>query len=198
EVVAERAPREVGDDADATSALDAADRVLLDQLAAGPEPARDLAAPDGRAGLRAPLRRLADLGVVTLDWTLTGASAGPRYERWIRATASGQDVAATLVRGEKRTGRPLGPPQVAALVELATAPPAGLRATDLGARHGSASLAGLARRGLVETAVRERPRRPLAERPPGLRGARPPASALTTEQATAVAGIEAAMIASDP
>src|SRR4029079_3074752 len=35
ELVAERPPREVADDAEAASALDAADRVLLDQLAAG-------------------------------------------------------------------------------------------------------------------------------------------------------------------
>jgi primosomal protein N' (replication factor Y) len=199
ELVAERTPLAVADPEPGAGAasLDAADRELLDQLTVGPEPARDLAAPDGRAGLMRRLRRLADLGMITLDWTLTGASAGPRYERWIRATEMGREAATTIASGEKPSGRPLGPRQVAALAELATAPADGLRAADLGARHGSAALAGLVRRDLAETEVRERPRRPLAERPPGLRGARPSASVLTPEQADSVARIEAALTAGD-
>ena len=43
----------------------------------GARPARDLAAPDGRAGLLRRLRGLASRGLITLDWTLLGAGAGP-------------------------------------------------------------------------------------------------------------------------
>ena len=61
----------------------------------------------------------------------------------------------------------------------ASAPPAtaddGLAAAPLAEQFGAGALAGLVRRGLLRAEVRERPRRPLAGRPPGLRGARPPA-----------------------
>jgi len=144
------------------------------------------------------LRDLARRDLVTLDWTLLGASAGPRFERWIRLLPAGRDAAASLERDERLPGRPLGPRQVAALAELAAAPPDGVRAAEPAARHGAPGLAGLVRRGLAETEVRERPRRPLATRPPGLRGGRPPASELSAPQAEAVARIEAALAARDP
>ncbi|MBA2300859.1 MAG: hypothetical protein H0W22_08835, partial [Chloroflexi bacterium] len=67
ELVAERTPEAPTDD------LDAVDLDLLDQVGAGARPARDLAAPDGRAGLLRRLRDLASRGLVTLDWTLLGA-----------------------------------------------------------------------------------------------------------------------------
>ncbi len=191
-LVAERTPREVA------TVLDDVDIHLLDQLAGGPVPARDLAAPDGRAGLLRRLRALAARDLVSLDWTLLGASAGPRFERWVRLSASGGDVAAVLSRGERPSGRPLGPRQVAVLQELAYGPADGVAAGDLSGRHGSATLAALARRGLVDTEVRERPRRPLATRPPGLRGGRPPRSHRSSAQATAVAAATAAIEGRDP
>ena len=164
---------------------DPVDRHLLDQLSSGARPARELAAPDGRAGLLRRLRSLADRELIALDWTLLGASGGPRYERWLRATAAGRDAARALAEGGRIAGRPLGPRQIAALGELAAAVD-GLAGPDLAGRHGTSAIAGLVRRGLVEAETRERPRRPLAARPPGLRGGRPPAASLSPEQTEAV------------
>jgi len=168
---------------------EAADRDLLGQLADGPRAVRDFAAPEGRAGLVRRLRSLAGRGAIDLDWTLVGAAAGPRYERWARLSTSGADP--------KRAGRPLGPRQVGLLAELA-ASPAGVAGAELSGRHGTSALAGLVRRGLVEVEVRERPRRPLARRAAGRRGARPAASALTAPQAEAVALVRQALEARDP
>ena len=61
----------------------------------------------------------------------------------------------------------------------------GVPAAPLAERHGSSSLAGLVRRGLLRAEVRERPRRPLAGRPAPTRGARPEGAALTADQAAA-------------
>lgn len=177
--------------------LDRIDADLLDQLAAGPRPARDLAAPEGRAGLLRRLRQLQAAGLVSLDWTLLGASAGPRYERWLRATDEGRAVAAALGAGARVAGRPLGPRQVDALAELAAAPGDGRAGPDLAGRHGASALAGLVRRGLAEAEVRERPRRPLAARPAGRRGGRPAASHLTGPQGVAVARVGQAIAARD-
>lgn len=174
ELVAERTPEEGRD----RIGLEAPDDDLLEQLEAGARPARDLAAPDGRAGLLRRLRALADAGWITLDWTLLGASAGPRYERWLMLTDEGRTA----------TGPRLGPRQLAALAQLADARD-GLPGPELTSRHGTSAIASLVRRGLVHATTRERPRRPLAARPPGLRGGRPPTAVLSTEQADAVARI---------
>src|SRR5688572_25230310 len=181
ELVAERTPKPIGDD------LDVVDADILDQLGGGARAARDLAAPDGRAGLLRRLRDLAARDLVTLDWTLLGAGAGPRYERWIRLLPAGRATADALAAGERLPGRPLGPRQVAALTELAeraepaepakraepAEPADGVPAAEVAGRHGTATLASLVRRGFAETGVRERPRRPLAVRAPGSRGGRP-------------------------
>ena len=193
ELVAERTPLATPD----RSVLDDVDADLLEQLAAGARPARELAAPDGRAGLLRRLRGLAGAGLVTLDWTLLGASAGPRYERWLRLTPEGSAAIATSGDGGGTTGRPLGRRQQAVLHDLVAAP-AGSLGPDLAARHGSSAIASLVRRGLVESETRERPRRPLAARPPGLRGGRPPAADLSPVQAEAVARATRAIDAGDP
>ena len=91
--------------------LDVVTHDLLDQLAAGPRPARDLAAPEGRAGLLRRLRALEADGLVTVDWTLTAAGAGPRFERWILPTDTGRAAAAdpqpsTDVRSARASGTP--------------------------------------------------------------------------------------------
>jgi primosomal protein N' (replication factor Y) (superfamily II helicase) len=199
------------------------ERDLLDQLERGPRPIRDLVAAEGRPALVRRLRALADDGLVTLDWTLLAAGAGPRYERWVRLTAEGRDLAASLAAGRRPAGRPLGPRQLGALAELLLATAAGIelgadRQSDrsqaglshaladdpglpgalLGERHGTAAIASLVRRGLVAVDVRERPRRPLAERPVGLRGSRPPGAALTPPQAEAVEAARAAVVSGDP
>jgi len=182
ELVAELAP--AGGAADGID--DPVDVDLLDQLSSGARPARELAAPDGRAGLLRRLRSLADRELIALDWTLLGASGGPRYERWLRATPAGRDVVYALADGERPPGRPLGPRQIAALGELAGSDD-GLAGPEVAGRHGTSAVAGLVRRGLVEAETRERPRRPLAARAAGLRGGRPPAASLSPEQAEAVA-----------
>ena len=47
-------------------------------------------------------------GLVTVDWTLTAAGAGPRFERWILPTDTGRAAAADPAAVD---GRPLGPRQ---------------------------------------------------------------------------------------
>jgi primosomal protein N' (replication factor Y) len=195
ELVAEAAPR---DGATHDEGLEAVDRDLLEQLADGARPVRDLASPEGRAGLLRRLRQLATDGRLTLDWTLLGASAGPRYERWLSLTAEGRAAAGALDAGERLAGRPLGPRQVEALAALRAAPPSGTAAPEVAGRHGQSAVAGLVRRGLVAVEVRERPRRPLAARPAGLRGGRPRSSQLTGPQSAAVDRIVAALEARDP
>ena len=109
ELVAEVRP---GDSGRPGPPLGPADEALLAQLADGPRAVRDLAAPEGRAGLLRRLRDLAARGSIDLDWTLTAAAAGPRYERWATITPAGLAAAAELGRGRRVIGRPLGPRQV--------------------------------------------------------------------------------------
>ncbi len=184
--------------------LAAVDVALLDDMAGRARPVRDLAVPEGRAGLLRRLRALADEGLVDLTWTLLGAAVGPRYERRAWLTSEGRAVADTLAMGERPAGRPLGPRQRAALIDLLgdegswAGSAEGVAAAVIAEHHGSSGLAGLVRRGLVRTEVRERPRRPLAARPPGLRGARPPGAALTPDQAAALSVVLGAIEARDP
>ncbi len=183
------------------AAADIADPVALDllgQLERGPRPVRDLAGPDGRAGLLRRLRALEAEGRVSLEWTLVGAGAGPRFERWIRITETGRAMSEVLAGGGRPSGRPLGPRQADALAELVAADGGEASGADLSGHHGSGALAGLVRRGLAEAEVRERPRRPLAARPAGRRGGRPPASDLLPAQADAVDRVRAAVAARDP
>ncbi len=177
---------------------DVADGDLLAQLERGPRPVRDLAGPDGRAGLLRRLRALAADGRLTLEWTLLGAGAGPRFERWIRLSEAGRETAATLGGGGRVAGRPLGPRQVDALTELAAAPTGELAGADLAGRHGQAAIAGLVRRGIAEAEIRERPRRPLAARPAGTRGGRPPSTDLMPAQTDAVERIRASIASGNP
>jgi primosomal protein N' len=153
-----------------------ADRELLEQLRDGPRAARDIAAPEGRAGLIRRLRSLAAAGAIDLDWTLLGAAGGPRYERWAQATNAGRVAAGQLLAGERVGGRPLGPRQAALILELIEEP-AGIAGAELSGRHGTSALAGLVRRGLVAVEVRERPRRPLAHRAGGAPPRPPPPGA---------------------
>lgn len=192
ELVAERLPAPVP-----PADLASADVHLLEQLDDGPRALRDLAAPEGRAGLARRARALAAQGLIGLEWTLTTASAGPRYERWVRATESGREAAALLAAAGRPAGRPLGPRQVALLAELAPLA-AGAPAATLSARHGPSAVAGLVRRGLIEAEVRVVVRRPLARRAPGRRGGRPADATLTPTQAEAVALIRGSLAARDP
>jgi primosomal protein N' (replication factor Y) len=193
-------PREAGGE---VAPPDPVEVDLLEQLEAGARPVTELAAPDGRAGLLRRLRDLAGRGAITLDWTLVGAAGGPRYDRWLRLTDTGRQAVERLGAGERPDGRPLGARQVEVLQRLgvASAAPttdAAVRATDLDTREARASLPALVRRGLVVAEVRERPRRPLAARPPGVRGGRPAAAELSAAQAAAVERIADAVGRRDP
>ena len=87
-----------------------ADRDLLEQLLAGPRAARDFAAPEGRAGLLRRLRSLSARGAIELDWTLTAAAAGPRYERWAVATGVGPAAEQRWPGGGRPSKRPSARP----------------------------------------------------------------------------------------
>jgi primosomal protein N' (replication factor Y) len=191
ELRAERTPTAaVGD-------IEPLDADLLEQLASGPRRVRDLDGPEGRAGLLRRLRSLEAAGLVTLDWFLSVAGAGPRFLRWLSLTPVGRDVATNVSAGERIAGRPLGPRQLAALTELAQNGTDGIAGTPLAERHGAGALAGLVRRGLVEVQLRAADRRALARRPPGRRAARPDGAPLLPEQAHAVAIIAKAIAAHD-
>ncbi len=212
DLVAERRPEAAANSAATEAAANAAaagpgprlspaDRDLLAQLDRGPRAVRDLLAPEGRAGLIRRLRSLESDGQVALDWTLTVAGAGPRFERWLRLTPDGRSASTMLAGGERLPGRALGPRQVAALLELAAVPDAesaGVAGAGPSERHGHGAIAGLVRRGLVAVDVRERPRLPLASRPVGLRGGRPAGAPLTEAQAAAVSAAGDAIAANDP
>jgi primosomal protein N' (replication factor Y) (superfamily II helicase) len=184
ELVAERRPEIDGPgsvDGAVTEARDTADAAVLAALAAGPRQVRTLDAPEGRPALLRRLRALQSQGLVDLDWTLLAAGAGPRWVRHVRlASSSGEDP-------PKR----LGPRQQALLAELSSATADGVPAPELAAHHGSSTLAGLVRRGLVDIETREAPRQPLAARAAGRRGGRPTGSDLSPEQARAVEAVDA-------
>jgi primosomal protein N' (replication factor Y) len=182
ELVAELRPEAEGDGGPATA--DPADVALLEALGTGPRVVRLLVAPEGRPALLRRLRALEAAGRLDLDWTLLSAGAGPRYVRQVRLAPPSAAVS--------KAAR-LGPRQQAALAELAAAGAHGTPAPDLASRHGGSTIAALARRGLVEIAAREIPRRPLGGRGPGRRGARPPGSTLSSEQAEAIAAIDRAL-----
>jgi primosomal protein N' (replication factor Y) (superfamily II helicase) len=170
--------------ADGQPNVDAADASILESLATGPRVVRLLSAPEGRPALLRRLRALEAASRVDLDWTLLSAGAGPRYVRQVRLA----DPTGRALRPPR-----LGPRQLAALDELEAAGESGVAAPELAARHGGSTVAALARRGLVVIEAREVPRRPLAGRGPGARGARPMGAELSPEQASALAAIDAAL-----
>ncbi|HWP63367.1 MAG TPA: primosomal protein N', partial [Candidatus Binatia bacterium] len=122
-----------------------------------------------------------------------GAGGDPGESASAAATAVPSDAPP---RGA--SGRPLGPRQRAALVDLRRAGDEGLPGAEVAERHGAAALAGLVRRGLVELETRVVERRPLAGRTPVSGRTRPLGAALTAPQAGAVSAIEAAIRDRDP
>lgn len=145
---------------------------------------------DGRAVLLRRLRSLSERGLARLEWRLLAGAARPRLERRVRLSEAGRQPAG---------GTRLGPRQRALLAELAGSSSAeGVPATSLVRRHGDAAVAGLVRRGLLEVERVTVARDPLAARPPGPRGARPPGAALLAEQATALALAREAIDRRDP
>jgi primosomal protein N' (replication factor Y) len=185
ELVAELRPNAMTEDpARAGDATDAEDAAILEALVSGPRAARLLDAPEGRPALLRRLRALQAVGRVDLDWTLLSAGVGPRYVRQVQLAPT-RTGAAPLA--------PLGPRQRAALEELGAAGHDGVPAPELSSRHGGATVASLSRRGLVVVEAREVPRRPLAERRPGRRGARPEGASLSPEQQAGLDAIRDAL-----
>jgi hypothetical protein len=111
------------------------------------------------------VRALEARGLLGLEWTLTGRRPG-RGTNAGSADASGAEAANAIASGERPDGRPLGARQLRSSTSSAATTAGELPAADLGGRHGHAAVAGLVRRGLVESEIRERPRRPLARRRP--------------------------------
>ena len=186
ELVAERQPGpSEGPEADD------ADAALLAALDAGPRQVRSIDTPEGRPALLRRLRALEARELVALDWTLLAAGAGPRWVRHVSLVAPATvDASAPGDAATPPSTKGLGPRQVALLEDLRAASPVAVPAPELAARHGSAAIASLARRGLVAIEAREAPRQPLAARPVGARGSRPAGSELSPEQAAAVADVE--------
>jgi primosomal protein N' (replication factor Y) (superfamily II helicase) len=152
----------------------------------------------GRSHLLRELRAQAAAGRLRLSWTLRAPESRPKVERRVRLTEAGRAVQA----GSPAGGARLGPRQRALLDELASHegqgvedPDAGdqgrpaLAAARLASRHGGSAVSSLARRGLVslESVIVER--RPLAQRAPTARAARPASGELSPAQAAAAARI---------
>lgn len=180
------------------AALDDADAALLDRLEGGPRAVPDLVGTEGRPAVLRRLRALEARGLVALEWELTTAGAGPRFERWLVATDAGVVMLRALAASERVAGRPLGPRQREALADVVAAGSGGIVAASIATRHGGGVSTTLVKRGLVAADVRERERRPLGDRPAGRRGGRPVGAQLSAEQAAAVAAIGAAIAARDP
>jgi primosomal protein N' (replication factor Y) len=194
------------------AALDAFEAGIRDKLADGPRPVRELETSEGRPALLRRLRAMAARGSVSLEWTLTAAMAGPRFERWLILSDEGRRVVAAsgapsgglasgAAPGPAVASAPrLGPRQRALLDDIAAAEAAGeggLAGAAAAHRHGSGTATSLVRRGLAVAEVRERPRRPLARRKAGRRGTRPQGSSLTPPQQEALSTILAAVGARD-
>jgi primosomal protein N' (replication factor Y) len=187
-------------------ALDPRDATLRERLADGPRAVRDLDGGEGRPALLRRLRGMAAQGLIRLEWTLTAATAGPRFERWLTLTEEGREAAGGSAGGSGASGsqaspgpggRRLGPRQRDLLADLAEAGEGGLSGVVAGGRHGAGAVTSLIRRGLVVAEMRERSRRPLEKRRAGRRGTRPEGAALTEPQQAALDTILAAVAAHD-
>ena len=154
---------------------------LLDELAAGRARSATCPAPEGRAGL---LRRLRALAASRARRRSTGRCSAPAPGRATSAgswlTAGGRAAAAALAAGSgRRAGRSGRARARAARPSLAAGPPrrrdaAASPRAGLAERHGPRPSPASSGAASSSVEVRERPRRPLADRPAGLRGARPP------------------------
>lgn len=193
----------LADDSDSASRR-ALEAVCARVAAAGPGgvPVRSLPWSGGRAALLRELRLIEAAGGLRLEWRISAPSFAPRVERRVGLTPAGREVVRTLgaaASGPRRSPTRLGPRQRAVLVALAALPDGEtVPAAPLAESHGAGALVSLARRGLLELTIAEHPRRPLAGRAPGLRGAAPVDARLSAAQRDAVAAIVAAIVARRP
>ncbi len=153
---------------------------------------------EGRAMATAlALARRHDHGT-TRPWSRTAdtraATGGTRADT---RAATGVPAADAQVAADARApaGPRLGVRQREVLAALALIPPGeSVAAARLAEVHGASALSGLARRGLVDLTIAERPRRPLAGRPAGIRGPAPREATLSPAQATATGAISSAVV----
>jgi len=131
-----------------TRVLDAFEAGIRDRLAGGPRSVRDLGGGEGRAATLRQLRAMAGRGLIKLEWTLTAASAGPRFERWLMLSQEGRRVAA-LLSGAAPRPSPRGHPAPGVEVR----PSGGLATGGDVAPGGSATPAGAARLGPRQRAL---------------------------------------------
>ncbi|MGZ6274025.1 MAG: primosomal protein N' family DNA-binding protein, partial [Candidatus Limnocylindrales bacterium] len=111
--------------------LGAAEIAIRDRLAGGPLAVRDLEGGQGRAELLRDLRAMALRGLINLEWKLTAATAGPRFERWLLLTEEGRRAAAG---GASVEAARLGPRQRALLAEMLPAE-GGVATADVSRLH---------------------------------------------------------------
>jgi primosomal protein N' (replication factor Y) len=131
-------------------------------------------------------------GTDTADVPATTDGGGPAD----RAPGDARAAVAAPAADARAPARPrLGVRQRDVLAALVLIPPGEtLPAARLAEVHGASALSGLARRGLVDLTVAERPRRPLAGRPAGLRGPAPRKAALSPAQSAATEAISSAAV----
>ena len=119
-----------------------------------------------------------------VEWQVSPAAVGERFERRASLTDEGVKLADDLANGTgtgARDKRPLGPRQLSVLLELRQAPEP-VATARLADRYGSSPMPGLVRRGLVRLETVRADRRPRDGRAAPVRGALPAAASLTAEQ----------------
>ena len=119
-------------------------------------------------------------GRAETEWIVRPPEAREKFERWVRLTTAGRELAAGGGDGSR-----LGPRQRALLAELADQIDSAA-AAELASRHGTSAIPGLVKRGLIEIETVRVERRPLEGRALPERGSRPDDASPTGAQRLAV------------
>ncbi len=143
---------------------------------------RQMLAPGVLERVERTVRRAGDDFAV--EWQVSPAAVGERYERRASLTDEGRALTNQLNAGGPNAAkgkRPLGPRQRSMLLDLhqASEPVATARLAE---RYGSSPLPALVRRGLVQLETARVDRRPREGRAAPVRGTMPAAASLTAEQ----------------
>jgi primosomal protein N' (replication factor Y) len=119
-------------------------------------------------------------GHAETEWIVRPPEAREKFERWVRLTAAGRELATNGGDGSR-----LGPRQRALLAELADEIDS-VSAAELASRHGTSAIPGLVKRGAIEIETVRVERRPLEGRALPERGSRPGDASPTGAQRLAV------------
>ena len=121
----------------------------------GPRPVRDLEGGGRAATLLRDLRAMASRGLINLEWTLTAATAGPRFERWLLLTEEGRRVAPGGAGGRRPRGwgRGSGRSWPTSWRRRGGRARRAWRRPSASRRHGSGTVTSLVRRGLAAVEV---------------------------------------------